>query len=546
MKRRSLLAATALSCMVGLALIACAPAAQLADTGSDEPEEYVGSKAAAMLAAKSLPEGAGLEELNAAMQERAKDYAPEVRTLKDGTQVQLTPDVTHGYFLFPDTPTQFNTYYMNADERGCDSCHTEGLADLMNHQVMQKHIEFDEQYGTDVTPMQCKLCHDVAQGYTQEYFEFGNLIHGIHSKLAVSNSCMTCHTATADGNGLRLWEESKYEVIQGVTMIDAEELKADITWEQDTKSENMFLSSWMSGENNQAMSMKEASGEPLDPEVFDNWEIAVTGKVDNPYTIKLPDLIAEAPSETFVSTQQCGMNPAGGDNIVNVEVTGIPLSWLLEKAGVQEGATAVMATAPDGWARGNLLTKLAEREGYLVYEINGERLQWGTGYPARMWYPGQAAQNQIRWTGELNVVDTPVDEIKQFSGWELTEKNTLPFSSDAVQTKYDAEGVGQGYNKPNAGIFHLHEGEILPAGEAHEFEGYAYGMDTQIVAVEFSMDNGKTWTRCDTADSDMTRWVYWHFNFTPEEPGAYVLSVRGVTGDGRVGYLPDTVMFNAK
>lgn len=306
----------------------------------------------------------------------------------------------------------------------------------------------------------------------------------------------------------------------------------------------MFQSWWMATDTQIENIGRTMANEPLDEEVFNTWTISVTGKVDNPFTMTLPELIAEAPSETFITTQECGMNPAGGDLISNVEVTGIPMSWLLEKAGVQEGATAVMATAPDGWARGNLLENLEEREGYLVYEINGERLDWVTGYPVRAWYPGRSAQNQIRWTGELNVVDTPPEQIKQFKGWYLNEKNTV--ESDSQTLTYTKDAIGEGWNKPNAGIFYLHEGQILEAGVSHEFEGYAYGFDSQIAAVEFSMDNGKTWVTCETPDSDLTKWVYWHFDFTPETQGAYVLSVRAVLSDGSVGYLPDTVMFNAQ
>ena len=40
------------------------------------------------------------------------------------------------------------------------------------------------------------------------------------------------------------------------------------------------------------------------------------------------------------------MNSPGGEMVSNVEITGIPVSWVLEQAGgVKEGATALMATA---------------------------------------------------------------------------------------------------------------------------------------------------------------------------------------------------------
>ena len=297
----------------------------------------------------------------------------------------------------------------------------------------------------------------------------------------------------------------------------------------------MFNLTFYTGDTNREAVDNAMQGKEEDEETFNSWEISVTGLVDNPFTMTLPDLIAQAPSETVVSSTQCVMNGPGGEMVSNVEITGIPVSWLLEKAGVQDGATALMATAPDGWSRGETLETLAENGAYLVYEIDGERLSWEEGYPVRIWYQGRGVPSSIRWTSELEVVNTDPSELKTFEGWELDETNTL-----------DPADEGTWFNKPNAGIAHFHEGQIIEAGKPYEFEGYAQAFDEQVVAVEFSLDNGETWKRLDTSDSDPTKWVYWHFTYTPEEAGSYVLSVRAVTESGLVSVTPDKVMFNAE
>lgn len=156
----------------------------------------------------------------------------------------------------------------------------------------------------------------------------------------------------------------------------------------------------------------------------------------------------------------------------------------------------------------------------------GELLPWDQGYPLAVWYPGSTAPGNIRWVTELQVVDTPADELKIF--------------------RCGLNVDGTPYNKPNAGITHFREGQIIPVGEEYQFEGYAYAFDEPIAAVEFSMDRGATWTRFETPDTDPTTWVYWHFGYTPENVGAAVLSVRAVTADGTVSYLPDEIMFNVK
>ena len=83
-------------------------------------------------------------------------------------------------------------------------------------------------------------------------------------------------------------------------------------------------------------------------------------------------------------------------------------------------------------------------------------------------------------------------------------------------------------------------------GEPFTFEGYADGYDDPIVAVEFSLDRGQTWQRFDTEGAKCGVWVYWHYTFTPSEPGAYVLKVRSVTESGLVTETPATMMVNAQ
>ena len=405
---------TVLCCVAGLSLAACVP--------SVEHNANEGEGEAAVLQEGAYPEGAGLEEVFKAMEERSVEYAPEVKTLEDGTQVQLTPDDVGGYMHYAGTSASYNTYYLNADNRGCVSCHEAGLDDLLNNKMKYDHISMTNNLGTDVTPMDCRVCHDAGTGYFSKNFEFGSLVHGIHSKDSFKGDCLSCHNATSDGNGVRLWEEAKYDTLQGIFSIA--NATGDFSYEQDTLSD-MFKVSWVAGDLRSENTDKGMQGKELDPEVFDTWEISVSGKVDKPFTMTLPEIIAEAPSETFISSTQCVMNGPGGELVANVEVTGVPFSWFLEKAGVQEGATALMSTAPDGWSRGNLLSNMEKNDGYLVYEINGERLDWEEGYPAVTWYPGRAVPANIRWVSDLEVVDTPPEKVKIYGGWKVDEMNAL-------------------------------------------------------------------------------------------------------------------------
>lgn len=78
-------------------------------------------------------------------------------------------------------------------------------------------------------------------------------------------------------------------------------------------------------------------------------------------------------------------------------------------------------------------------------------------------------------------------------------------------------------------------------GKPIAFEGYATDYDKRIIAMEFSMDKGATWTRYETEGASSDKLVHWKFAYTPEAEGVYTLLVRSVNEDGVCSPEPDTV-----
>lgn len=85
----------------------------------------------------------------------------------------------------------------------------------------------------------------------------------------------------------------------------------------------------------------------------------------------------------------------------------------------------------------------------------------------------------------------------------------------------------------------------VEVGKPVEFTGYADDYGNHIVAVEFSLDDGESWTSYDVSGSSADLWVHWTFAYTPEVPGTYRLLVRSVADDGRVSPLADVAEFTA-
>lgn len=484
-----------------------------------------GAAMAEEAAEESYPGENAVNQVYADAQAKSEANAPKIITLENGVQVQRTPDDVGGYWHRPGNYNSYNIYYLNADNRGCGACHSD-LVELLDN-MSYEHLDFTNPYGLDMEVQDCLICHDHGNGYLYTTFDFGTMIHGIHSKGAFSamgGDCMSCHNATSDGNGLTLWEEAKYDVLQGITFVS--DVQGEFSFSQDVVSETIFNGNWWSGQTTNSMSGGTLEALPLDEDFFDNWEISVTGDVENPFTMTLKEMMETFPAVTEIMTDHCVMNPNGGPWISTAEVTGFSISQLLEYAGVKESATAVMSYAPDGWNRGIYLSELAMDDAILAYELNGERLDWVNGYPVSTWNGAGSAASCIRNVCELRVVSD--ETIKIFDGWRYED---------------DPDNY---INKPAVGIYHFKEGQIIEAGQPYTFEGSADAYDKRIVALEFSLDRGATWTRFETENTDRKSWVYWYFTYTPENTGAYVLSVRAVTEDGLVTVEPEEIMFNAK
>lgn len=67
-----------------------------------------------------------------------------------------------------------------------------------------------------------------------------------------------------------------------------------------------------------------------------------------------------------------------------------------------------------------------------------------------------------------------------------------------------------------------------------ELKGSAYDFGRRIVAVEFSLDDGRHWTRYDTPATVDHLNVNWSFAFQPDVCGLHVLHVRSVNDKGGV------------
>ena len=162
----------------------------------------------------------------------------------------------------------------------------------------------------------------------------------------------------------------------------------------------------------------------------EDWTISVSGDVDNAYEATLGELAAQD-EQTTVMGCACAGNPAGGAAIINAEVTGVPLAYIIEQAQPQEGVNTVTLVSEDGYRMSLPFEYVMARKSLLASAINGEGLASSVGGTNQLWVDAAAAKYFTRNVVAIELTVEP-------------QEPAAPGSEDAPE--------GQYVNRPNAGI----------------------------------------------------------------------------------------------
>jgi sulfane dehydrogenase subunit SoxC len=225
--------------------------------------------------------------------------------------------------------------------------------------------------------------------------------------------------------------------------------------------------------------------------------LVIHGLVDRPLSLSMAD-IRRLPSLTRIMVMECGGNSAGewgGAGGADVqrsyglvsgsEWTGVPLSLLLNEAGVKRGASWVIAEGADA-CRMMRSIPLAKAMGnsFLAYGQNGEAIRPAQGYPVRLINPGWEGNTCVKWLGSLRVTDQPYmarDETSKYS-------DLMPDGKARIFT-YEMEAKSV--------ITFPSGGQTLPARGLYELTGLAWSGRGRIERVEVTTDGGRTWIKAE-------------------------------------------------
>lgn len=234
-----------------------------------------------------------------------------------------------------------------------------------------------------------------------------------------------------------------------------------------------------------------------------DWELRIHGMVDRELTLSYQDLLDREITEAWI-TLNCVSNTVGGDLIGNAWWSGVRLATLLEEAGVQAGADAVLQTSHDGWNCGTPLAALTdERNAMLALGMNGVPLPIDHGFPVRTIVPGLYGYvSACKWVVDIEV--TRFDQIEAF--W--TQRGWSEMGPVKLASRID---VPRGGDDLDAGTIRI--------------GGSAWAQHTGIAKVEYSLDEGP-WTEAGLGRvPNVDTWVQWVAELDVQ-PGGHTLAVR--------------------
>ena len=165
------------------------------------------------------------------------------------------------------------------------------------------------------------------------------------------------------------------------------------------------------------------------------------------------------------------------------EYTGVPLSILLEEAGIDPRARWLVAEGADSLAlsRSVPLTKALDDAMVALFQ-NGERIMPGNGYPMRLLLPGWEGNMNVKWLRRIELVEQPA-----MSYYEARTYAPILPDGKAYQF-YFLQEVKSFITHPSFGL-------KLGAPGYYEISGIAYSGNGRISKVTVTADGGKTWVQ---------------------------------------------------
>ncbi len=243
------------------------------------------------------------------------------------------------------------------------------------------------------------------------------------------------------------------------------------------------------------------------------WSLDITGLVDRPYSLTFADLLDMRMVERDI-TLSCVSNRVGGGLVGNARWLGIPLTEILDRAGVQAGAEQIVGRSVDDFTVGFPVEAAYDgREALLAIGMNDEPLPFEHGFPARLVVAGLYGYvSATKWISEI--------ELTTWDGFDAywVPRGWAKEAPIKTQSRIDVPG----------------DNERIATGQ-HVVAGVAWAPTRGISKVEVQLGEGQPWVDAELSEPlSENAWVQWKVDWSAEVEGRHTLRCRATDGEGNL------------
>ena len=275
----------------------------------------------------------------------------------------------------------------------------------------------------------------------------------------------------------------------------------------------------------------------------DHWRLEIGGLVSRPLSLSLPDLMARPAVATPV-TLECAGNgrallsprplsqPWLHEAIGTARWTGAPLRPLLDEAGLHPDAAELVFTGLDEgvqgdqrqWYQRSLAIPQITDDILLAWAMNDEPVPPQHGYPLRLVVPGWYGMASVKWLHRIDAI------AGHFDGYQMERTYRYSHGPDDPGDPVTHIRVRSLMIPPGIPDF-MTRRRLVDAGEIL-ITGRAWAGPAAVARVEFSPDDGATWTDAQLLPPvGPWAWREWQCPWTAR-PGPHTLLVRATDDRG--------------
>ncbi|MGG6383351.1 sulfite oxidase [Paenarthrobacter sp. NEAU-H11] len=230
-----------------------------------------------------------------------------------------------------------------------------------------------------------------------------------------------------------------------------------------------------------------------------SWHLRISGAVEMALELSMAALRRD-PAITVPVTLECAGNgrsllnprplsqPWIMEGVGTAHWTGVPLAYLLGKAGVLPHAVEVVFTGSDQGVQGGVPQRYARSlpiheamrpDVVLAYRMNGSELPPQHGYPLRLVVPGWYGMASVKWLESVEVVTAPFRGYQQEVAYRYQDSADdagTPVSRIRVRSLMVPPGIPDFFTRKRL----LKPGPVLLQGRAWSGKGAVTGVEVGI------------------------------------------------------------------